>query len=255
LLGDYADKIETEMLMTHQRNPQGPSPDVMALKGRRFVYANETEEGQRLSGARIKDMTGDDSLTCRPPYGKANIKFRPTHKLVIAGNHKPEITDMSLGMWRRVLLVPFERVIPVAARDLGLLEKLKREGAGILNWALAGLRAYRQGGLQTPAKVAGATAAYREEQDILGEFLAERCDTGGELRTDKKTLYHAYEFWANTSGYKPLAQGRLTRRLNERGFLLATDKRTVEGLGVKSEKKDEWRKPVVGLLAEKERRR
>jgi putative DNA primase/helicase len=255
LLGDYADKIETEMLMTHQRNPQGPSPDVMALKGRRFVYANETEEGQRLSGARIKDMTGDDSLTGRPPHGKANIKFRPTHKLVIAGNHKPEITDMSLGMWRRVLLVPFERVIPATARDLGLLEKLKREGAGILNWALAGLRAYQQGGLQTPAKVAGATAAYREEQDILGEFLAEKCDTGGGLWTAKRALYSTYVFWANENGYKPLAQGRLTRRLNERGLPLASDKRTVKGLDLKSEKKDEPATPIANFLAEKGRRR
>jgi hypothetical protein len=58
LLGDYARKIETEMLMTHQRNPQGPSADIVALKGRRFVYANETEEGHRLASARVKDMTG-----------------------------------------------------------------------------------------------------------------------------------------------------------------------------------------------------
>jgi len=37
-------------------------------------------------------------------YGKEDITFRPTHKLVMVGNHKPEIRDTSLGMWRRMLL-------------------------------------------------------------------------------------------------------------------------------------------------------
>jgi putative DNA primase/helicase len=122
LLGDYAQKIPTEMLMQHQRNPQGPSPDIVALKGKRFVYANETEEGRRLAEARVKELTGGDMLTGRVPYGKADISFWPTHKLFIVGNHKPEITDNSTGMWRRVALVPFDTTIPEAHRDPHLLE-------------------------------------------------------------------------------------------------------------------------------------
>lgn len=98
LMGDYSRKIATEMLMQHQRSPQGPSPDIVALKGRRFVYANETEEGRRLAEAHIKDMTGGDTMTGRVPYGKSDITFTPTHKLVIVGNHRPEITDNSFGM-------------------------------------------------------------------------------------------------------------------------------------------------------------
>lgn len=117
MLGDYAHKISTEMLMHHQRNPQGPSPDIVSLRGRRFVYANETEEDGRLAEARIKDLTGGDTLTGRVPHGKADITFRPTHKLFIVGNHKPEITDNSFGMWRRVALAPFEQTIPEASRD------------------------------------------------------------------------------------------------------------------------------------------
>ena len=107
LLRDYARKIATDMLMHHQRNPQGPSPDIVSLKGLRLAFANETEEGRRLAEARIKDMTGGDTLSGRMPYGKADITFAPTHKLIIVGNHKPEITDNSHGMWRRVLLTPF----------------------------------------------------------------------------------------------------------------------------------------------------
>ena len=120
LLGDYAQKIATEMLMQHQRNPQGPSPDIVALKGARLAYANETEEGRRLAEARVKELTGGDTLTGRVPYGKADISFRPTHKLIIAGNHKPEISDMSAGMWRQVLLVGFGETFGQDRRDAEL---------------------------------------------------------------------------------------------------------------------------------------
>lgn len=232
VLGDYARKIATEMLMYHQRSPQGPSPDIVSLKGLRLAFVNETEEGRRLAEARVKDMTGGDTLSGRVPYGKADITFRPTHKLIMVGNHKPEITDTSFGMWRRVLLLPFDQTIPEPNRDPGLLEKLKGEGSGILNWLLAGLREYRKHGLQTPEKIKAATAAYREEQDILGEWIGEKCETGAGCSEKKSLLYADYSVWATLNGHKPLAQGRLTRRLNERGYRLAADKRTVHGLAL-----------------------
>ena len=232
LLGDYARKIQTEVLMHQQRNSQGPSPDIVSLKGMRFVYANETEEGRHLAEARVKDLTGGDTLTGRAPYGKADITFRPTHKLIVVGNHKPEISDTSFGMWRRVALTPFDQTIPEANRDLHLLETLKGEGSGILNWMLAGLRAWRKDGLQIPEKITAATGAYRNEQDILGDWIDEDCMTAPGCSEKKGVLYADYRQWAERNGHKPLAQGRLTRRLNDRGCKLAADKRTVHGLSL-----------------------
>lgn len=230
LLGDYSRKIPTELLMHHQRSPQGPSPDIVALKGLRLAYANETEEGRRLAEARVKDLTGGDTLTGRVPYGKADVTFFPTHKLVVVGNHRPEITDHSFGMWRRVALVPFDVTIPAERQDRHLLAKLKAEGAGILNWALDGLQAWARDGLSIPAAVEAATAAYRDEQDVLGEWMADHCKTGAGCTEQKVNLYAAYRSWAENNGHRPMAQGRLTRRLNERGFRLQPDRRTVAGL-------------------------
>ena len=232
LMGDYARKIATEMLMHHQRSPQAASPDIVGLKGRRFVYANETEEGRRLAEARVKDMTGGDAMTGRVPYGKADISFSPTHKLAIVGNHKPDIGDSSNGMWRRVCLVPFDVTIPESQRDLKLLEKLKLEGPGILNWAMKGLRTWQQSGLAIPAKIEAATAAYRDEQDIIGDWLGEHCNTGPGLAVRKDEAYRAYRRWSLDNGHHPLAQARLTRRLGERGHALRTDKRTLQGLAL-----------------------
>ncbi|HUX30537.1 MAG TPA: phage/plasmid primase, P4 family [Thiobacillus sp.] len=234
LLGDYARKIATEMLMQHQRNPQGASPDIVALKGRRFVYANETEEGRRLAEARIKDMTGGDTLTGRVPYSKADITFHPTHKLAVVGNHKPEITDNSFGMWRRVCLVPFDVTVAEADRDPHLLDKLKAEGPGILNWALEGLRQWQSRGLAVPSKIEAATAAYRDEQDLVGEWITDHCTTGPGQTVAKAMAYRAYRSWALSNGHHPFAQGRLTRRLGDRGYKTLPDKRTIAGLALNS---------------------
>lgn len=173
LLGTYATKIETEMLMRHIRSPQGASPDIVALKGMRLAFANETSEGQRLDDARVKALTGGDTLTGRVPYGKSAITFEPTHKLMIAGNHKPVITDTSGGMWGRVVLIPFDVVIPPGQRDRHLLDKLKQEGSGILNWALAGLADYLANGLNVPLCLTAATQVYRDEQDMIGEWITD----------------------------------------------------------------------------------
>ena len=153
MLSDYAQRIPTEMLMQHQRSPQGPSPDIVGLKGRRLIYCNEVDEGRRLAEARVKDLTGGDTLTGRTLYAKEAITFQPSHKLVMVGNHMPEVHDTSHGMWRRMLLIPFDQVILDQDQDPDLLPKLKQEGPGVLNWALAGLRDYRANGLCIPKVV------------------------------------------------------------------------------------------------------
>ncbi|GAB6052857.1 hypothetical protein JCM17960_16770 [Magnetospira thiophila] len=244
LLGDYSKRIATEMLMQHQRSPQGPSPDIVSLKGRRLVYCNEVEEGRRLAEARVKELTGGDTLSGRVPYGKEDITFQPTHKLVMIGNHMPEVRDMGHGMWRRMLLIPFEQIIPDHAQDPNLLEKLKSEGSGILNWALAGLHDYRANGLAVPASITTATDAYRTDQDIIGEWLTDHCNIVAGAATPKGDLYGAYRLWAQGHGHQPLAQSRFTRKLSERGHGTDAGRRNIAGLELNNDGRRAARSPV-----------
>ena len=101
---------------------------------------------------------------------------------------------------------------------------------GILNWALEGLRQWQRHGLMVPKKIEVATAAYRDEMDIIGEWVGDHCETGAGCTVNKSEAYKAYRSWALDNGHHPLAQGRLTRRLNERGYKVQADKRTIGGL-------------------------
>lgn len=230
VLGDYSVKIGTETLMEYKRSPQAASPDLMSLRGVRFAYCSETTDGQRLDAARVKELTGGDRITARPLYGSP-VTFTPSHKLMLMGNYKPEVSDMSDGMWRRMILIPFDVKIPNEQQDLGLPEMLRAEAAGILNWALAGLRDYLRDGLQVPEQVSHATNAYKDENDLLRQWLSDECEVSAECGERKGVLYSSYETWGKANGIPPISQPRFTRRLGKQFHLkLAPDHRTVLGV-------------------------
>jgi putative DNA primase/helicase len=116
-----------------------------------------------------------------------------------------------------------------------LLDKLKQEGPGILNWALAGLRDYQANGLQIPASISAANDAYRADQDIIGEWLTDHCTLVAGAQTPKGDLYRAYRAWAQAHGHMPLAQSRLTRKLSERGLRQDAGRRNINGLNLNND--------------------
>ncbi len=219
LLGDYAVVLPTATLMMGKRDPGACSPDLMLLKGRRLALASELEESARFAEAAIKSMTGGDTMTARNPYGTF-ASWTPTHKLMIVGNHRPIISGGDHGIWRRVRLIPFSEIISDTECDSRLQEKLRAEGAGVLNWALAGLRDWQQQELNPPASVKAAVVAYHSDMDILGEWLDDHTGNDPNARTETALLYRAYEKWAKDSGWKnPMTRNSFGRRLTDRGII------------------------------------
>lgn len=218
MMGDYAVVIPTEVLTCARRDASAPSPDLMLLRGARGAFANETEEGSRLAESPTKHLTGGDTITARSPYGSF-VTWQPTHKLIILGNHRPVIRGTDGGIWRRLVLIPFEVTIPPEERDPKLLEKLKTELPGILNWALEGLREYQElGGLKPPAAIEAAVAQYRQDMDIFGDWLSEQTVQDADSATKTADLYTAYANWARAAGWTALTRHSFSRRLTERGF-------------------------------------
>ena len=88
--------------------------------------------------------------------------------------------------------------------DKELAQKLEKELPGILNWALAGCRSWQQDGLASSPEIEAATQAYRDEMDVLGDFLDERCVVAAGAMVTKRDLYLAYVDWAENSSEQPL---------------------------------------------------
>jgi putative DNA primase/helicase len=143
--------------------------------------------------------------------------FAPTHKLHLAGNHKPIVLGDDLGIWRRIKLIPWEVTIPDGEIDRDLGDKLRAELPGILRWAVHGCLEWQRVGLSEPGSVQEATAEYRRESDVLGEWLSLACVFEAGARTTKAAIRHAYDGWCKELGHQPVGARTIAQRLHEMG--------------------------------------
>lgn len=215
VLGDYAAQSRAETFLSKDRDTI-PS-DLARLKGRRFVVATEFPQGKVIAESLIKSLTGRDELTVRELFGKW-FQYKPQFKIWLGTNHKPVVRDNSVGFWRRVKLIPFEVQIPVNERIRNFEDILLEEASGILNWMLEGYREWKNEGLGDTEKIREATAEYRDENDVLRDFLEERCIEDPNASISKKELYQAYVDWSTFNTEKTLSKGTFLRLIEERGY-------------------------------------
>lgn len=214
IMGDYAIQGAPGLLMA-KRGESHPT-EVADLEGVRFVANSEVEKGKPFAEVLIKQLTGSDRIRARR-MRQDFYEFDPTHKLIIAANHRPIIKGNDEGIWRRVLRLPWLRKIE--KKDPMFLDKLKAEAPGILRKLVEGCIDWQQRGLRPPAAVQMATAEYREEMDLLAEFLEDCCEVGDGLTVQKKTLYLTYTDWCEGFRQKPVGYNLFCRQLSERGYV------------------------------------
>jgi putative DNA primase/helicase len=239
LYGDYGDTIEFSSLFTEVTKRGGDAtPDLAKLTGKRAVFAGEPRKGVRLDDGKVKQIIGGDPMNTRF-LNREFFTLQPVFKLILSFNNRPTITDNSHGIWSRMRLVPFKVIIPDDEQDKNLLDKLKTEGPGVLNWALDGYRLWREEGLEPPAAMADATNQYRAESDGFSEFLEAATVDDPSGRLPSKELYACYLGYAAAMERKPLSQHKLGRELTERGYIPDKDG-IVYRLGLRWSGKIDW---------------
>ncbi|MEW2077425.1 phage/plasmid primase, P4 family [Streptomyces sp. NPDC012403] len=245
LLGDYADAAPPGFLMA--RPYEGHPTDLAELHGRRVIVCSEVKPGDKFDEARVKLLTGGDRIKARR-MRQDFFSFEPTHKLWLLGNHRPEVGTGGFAFWRRMRLIPFERVVSDDRKIDNLADILvTEEGPGILGWLIDGARRYLAGGrdLTGPERVRIATTAYAETEDHTGRFYDECCVLGPDLRAEQTALYAVYRAWCQNEG---------ALAMSSRAFAA----RTRELVGLASPKEmilSNQRKhyPGIGLLTDQER--
>jgi len=217
VLGTYATTVPANFLTVSKRDGETATPALATLPGARLALANEVEAGSRLSAQTVKIACSTEAISARHIYGRP-FTFVPTHTLWVRGNHKPIITDNDDGIWRRIVLIPFERNFAPHERDAGLEAKLMNEAPGILRWMVHGFTEYRHRGLRPTGRIAAASASYRKESDLLGQWLDEAAELGPQHREVQSAAYANYQAWCTGQGVRYVAKKSFTRGLEERGI-------------------------------------
>ncbi len=193
------------------------TPDIARLPGKRLVVVSEPEKNARLAEFVVKTATGGGKMNARRLF-EGQFEFEPVLKLNIDCNAKPIITGNDEGIWRRVLMADWPEFISKAEADKHLIDKLKGEASGVLNWLLDGWRMYREDGLWLPDSVLAATEEYRAESDPLRQFITSCLKKAPGQRIARGRLYAAYEKWCRGSGLEPMKGNAFGRAMTQVGI-------------------------------------
>ncbi|MEU3297389.1 phage/plasmid primase, P4 family [Streptomyces longwoodensis] len=239
LLGDYADAAPPGFLMA--KPFEGHPTDLAELHGRRIYVCSEIRPDDKFDEARVKHLTGGDRIKARR-MRQDPFSFEPTHKLWLLGNHKPEVGTGGFAFWRRMRLIPFERVVPDDRKIDNLADLLvMEEGPGILAWLIDGARRYLASDrdLTGPGRVRIATTAYAETEDHTGRFYDECCRLAPDLRAEQTTLYAAYRAWCNNEAAPVMSSRAFAARTRElvglaspKEMILSNSRKYYPGIGL-----------------------
>lgn len=231
MLRDYGLKLPSQALVNDKHSARHPC-EIADLAGVRFAIATETDQSGQLDEAKVKELSGGDTITAR--LMRQNFfRFDPTFKIVLCTNHKPRITGNDHSIWRRLRLIPFAVRYwtdadkeadpsgvyePAHKADKRIPELLRNELEGVLadcvRQAVAYFAAERKH--EPPKVVLASTRDYRHGEDLLGQFVEEYLFADRDARTAHSTIYTKYSEWAKEGDYKPVGKRGLSEYLSNR---------------------------------------
>ena len=204
LLGDYAQVAPVAIICKSDRakNAETASPVLASLKGKRFVTMAESSQYGKMDEEAIKQMTGGEEITARKLYESA-MSYLPQFTLWLSCNDLPTVNDKSLFASDRVRVIEFNRHFSEDEQDRDLKYEFQTEEAmqGIFSWMVEGYFKYKRYGLKMPTAMKKVVRKYELDNDLVLQFLEEKCKRDPKVATRAKSLYDLYKIWCKSNGY------------------------------------------------------
>jgi P4 family phage/plasmid primase-like protien len=197
VMGLYSGNVSADALTAGCR--RNIKPEMAEVKGKRGLIAAEMQEGMRLNNSVVKQLCSTDDVFAEKKY-KDPFSFTPCHTLILYTNHLPKVGASDAGIWRRLIVIPFNAKIEGDSDIKNYAEYLfANAGESVLTWIIEGAKKvididYK---IPLPKCVQEAIDAYKRENDWLGHFLDDKCELGSELREKSSDLYVAYRNYCN----------------------------------------------------------
>jgi putative DNA primase/helicase len=204
-------------------NSGGPTAELHALQGARFVFASESDEDVVFDADVVKRICGGDTMSTRTLYQKNLVEWRAECVVWLATNHFPRFPADEEAVWDRVKAVPFDVLFPkTAGRQVSIADDLfAAEASGILNLLIGFLRDYRQRGLAEPECLVKGVAARQDEVNPVAQFWDEMVGSGemveepGNQAEFQLVYTHFTNWYKNSWGQHPMGSRRFGRLLKK----------------------------------------
>ncbi len=240
VLGLYSGNVSADTLTFGCR--RNVKPEMAEVKGKRLLIAAEMQEGARLNDSTVKQLCSTDDIFAEKKY-KDPFSFSPSHSLVLYTNHLPKVSASDDGIWRRLIVIPFNAKIEGKSDIKNYGDYLyQNAGESILEWIIEGAKRvidleYK---FATPAIVQKAIDDYRAQNDWFGNFLDERCEIGDSYKESSSTLYQTYCSYCLDTNEYTRSTADFYFALENAGFtrVKSKGKKYIKGLRVKEDNGD-----------------
>lgn len=183
------------------------------LHGKLVNLVTEIAEGTQIADAQLKAISSGE-LTTAEHKGQPPFEFEAYSTCIFATNHVPSTRDFSDALFRRAIILKFNRVFREEEQDKFLKQRLLAEIPGILYRSIRALEDIFTFGFSEPASSKRAKEEWRVESDQAAQFFEECCVRASGKTIESARLYEQYVEWARAAGvHKFLNRKNFTSRL------------------------------------------
>lgn len=242
ILGELAVTAPLNMFMESKFDSH--PTDMAMLRGARLVTAQEVQEGKAWNEIKIKALTGGDPISARF-ISKDFFTFIPNFKLLIAGNHEPQLRNVDEATKRRFNKLPFNNQPKEINKNL--IDDLVSEHPGILQWMINGCLSWQEIGLSPPKIVQETTERYFSNQNSFQQFLDQECEISESNKFGEtgSKLFLSWCFWAKSNRIPQGSMSSFRENLEKHGFIYSkhlpsdNNSRGFLGIRIKTEEKED----------------
>jgi P4 family phage/plasmid primase-like protien len=224
--GGYGYTMPASYFTTSVGSSSSAQAELFNCKGRRLVMSVEPDANQKMNGAKLKEFSGGDAISCRGLFRDMET-VNSTWCPMMMCNGIPKV-EFDEGVGRRLRVVLFDKLFRTADKipktggehfrlaDRGLKEKLKGV-AGQLMWLL--LDVWRPDlDLSEVGSMAEQRGLYRDDcAGDVADFIEECVVANPSAFTEGKVAYGVYCQWV-PNGTKPMAKDKWAKALKSMGI-------------------------------------
>ena len=235
VLGLYSGNISADTLTVGCR--RNVKPEMAETKGKRLLIAAEMQEGARLNDSTVKQLCSTDDIFAEKKY-KDPFSFTPCHTLVLYTNHLPRVSASDDGIWRRLIVIPFNAKIEGRSDIKNFGDYLyNNAGESILAWIIEGAKKVIDANykVKLPKCVEMAIEEYRNQNDWFTHFLEDKCEVDPSYREGSNNLYQAYRNYCQDTNEYVRSTTDFYFALEKAGFqkLVSGGRKFIKGLRLK----------------------
>jgi P4 family phage/plasmid primase-like protien len=212
ILGDYKGDLPHTAITQQRTKVGGLAPEIVALRGKRYVVMQEPSKGDAINEGIMKQFTsGVEPIIARAPYMIAPLHFIPQFKLVVCANQFLKINSNDHGTWRRIRVPRFLSLFthspvnddPEKPYQFKLIPDIERKFEDKLKYIFMGLLVEialdKKGVVEDCPTVLGASESYRQSQDVISEFINEKVVAMSGASIKKTSLNFEFQQWHSST--------------------------------------------------------